>query len=234
MRRVPIGLFALALLFGGLLAVPSAQTTIRRGFSQAFFGDGTAAAPSISFGSQTGTGLFYGGDGKVGIALGSGTTPMLLFGGTTSSFPAFKRTTSTIQARLADDSGLADFQAGTAKFGNLASPTSVILIASTAPTVSSGFGTSPTIASNNGTAAFTINVGTGGTASSGVVGLLAATTGWNCFVNDLTAAAAHVAYNTRQTASTTTSATLENQTTSTGVAVAWAASDILRVSCFAY
>jgi hypothetical protein len=103
-----------------------------------------------------------------------------------------------------------------------------------APTVSSGFGTSPSVAANNGPLAFTINVGTGGSATSGVVGLPTALTGWNCWVNDLTAAAGHVAYNTRQTASTVSTATLENQTTSTGAAIAWAASDILRISCVAF
>jgi hypothetical protein len=111
---------------------------------------------------------------------------------------------------------------------------SVLLMSVTAPTVSSGFGTSPTIPSNNGTAAFTVNVGTGGTASSGVIALPTATTGWNCFTNNITASAGHRADNTRQTASSTTTATIENQTISTGAAVAWTASDIIRVSCFAY
>jgi hypothetical protein len=109
-----------------------------------------------------------------------------------------------------------------------------MLLNGIAPTIASGFGTSPSIPSNNGTAAFTVNVGTGGSATSGVLTMPTASTGWICHVNDLTAAAAHVAYNTRQTASSTTSVTLENQTTSTGAAVAWAASDILQVSCFAY
>ena len=103
-----------------------------------------------------------------------------------------------------------------------------------APTVSSGFGTSPSIPSNNGPLAFTVNVGTGASASSGVIGLPTAPTGWNCWVNDLTAAAGHVAYNTRQTASSVSTATFENQTTSTGAAIAWASADILRVSCVAY
>jgi hypothetical protein len=134
----------------------------------------------------------------------------------------------------ASSAGLFTFSAGAKLAASQSFSTIGVLFASTAPTISSGFGTSPTIANTNGTASFTINVGTGGTATSGVVGLPTATTGWTCWVNDLTAAAGHVAYNTRQTASTTTTATLENQTTSTGAAVAWAASDILRVSCFAY
>jgi hypothetical protein len=113
--------------------------------------------------------------------------------------------------------------------------TTNLLISATAPTISSGFGTSPSVAANNGTAAFTIDVGTGGTATNGVIGLPTATTGWNCFTTDITARAAHVAdTHTVQTASTTASATIENQTISTGAAVAWTASDIVRVSCFAY
>lgn len=99
------------------------------------------------------------------------------------------------------------------------------------PTIASGFGITPTVPGGKSTTAFTVNVGTGGSATSGVLTMPAATAGWTCQVNDLTAAAAHVAYNTRQTASTTTTVTVENQTTSTGAAVAWAASDILNLSC---
>lgn len=234
MRTLKVTAFALALFLGGLVAVPEAQTTIKRGFAMAFFGDGSAAAPSMSFSSQSGTGWFYGGDGKMGLGLGSGTTPMVLFGGTTSSFPALKRSAAVLQARLADDSAFANVEANFVTGSSGFKTGSTTLVVSVVPTIGSGFGTTPTIPSGASTAAFTVNVGTGGTATSGVITLLAATTGWNCFVNDITAAAAHVAYNTVQTASTTTSVTLENQTKSTGAAVAWAASDILRVSCFAY
>jgi hypothetical protein len=111
----------------------------------------------------------------------------------------------------------------------------VLLASATAPTVSSGFGSSPSIASNNGTASFTVNVGTGGTASAGVIGLPTATTGWNCNTTNITATAANRGdQRTVQTASSTTSATIQNQTISTGAALAWSASDIIRVSCFAY
>lgn len=173
-------------------------------------------------------------DGVITLFNAAGTNfTSLQFGGGTSSFPELKRNSAQIDVRLADDSGYATLS-GTFNVATNLQFGGKLFANNSAPTISSGFGTSPSVASNNGTAAFTINVGTGGAATSGVVGLPTATTGWNCFVNDLTAAAAHVAYNTRQTASTTTTATLENQTTSTGAAVAWAASDILRVSCFAY
>ena len=109
-----------------------------------------------------------------------------------------------------------------------------LLVSNAAPTYGSGFGTLPSIATNNGTAAFTVNVGTGGSATSGVINMPTATTGWICNVNDRTAAAAHVAYNTRQTATTVSSVTVENQTTSTGAAVAWGSGDIITLSCFGY
>lgn len=111
---------------------------------------------------------------------------------------------------------------------------SKLIASATNPTIASGFGSSPSVVTPNGTVAFTVNVGTGGTATAGVITMPTAPTGWACGVNDITAAAAHVAYNTRQTASSVTSVTVENQTLSTGAAVAWAASDILRLECSPY
>jgi len=100
---------------------------------------------------------------------------------------------------------------------------------SVAPTISSGFGTSPSIAANHGTIAFTVNVGTGGSATSGVIGLPTAANGWICSANDQTTTSTTV-FMTKQTASSTTSATIGNFSTS-GVAAAWVASDIINVSC---
>lgn len=105
----------------------------------------------------------------------------------------------------------------------------------TAPTIASGFGTSPSVVVSNGTAAFTINVGTGGSATSGVITLPAATTGWVLHIENLTAQAANRAsVRTCQTASTTTSATIQNQNVATGAATAWAASDVLSILATAY
>jgi hypothetical protein len=103
------------------------------------------------------------------------------------------------------------FQLGGAK--------SIIL---TAPTISSGFGTSPSIASNNFSSTFRVNVGTGGVATSGVVGLPTASNGWNCVVQDLSTNVV-----TRQTASNTTTVTVT-------AASAWTASDILIFICAGY
>lgn len=147
----------------------------------------------------------------------------LQFGGTTSSFPAIKVSSNTFQMRLADDSAFTTVVAATYDAsGGAYKVNNNVIVSSTAPTISSGFGTSPSIVANNGTGAFTVNVGTGGVATSGVIGLPTATTGWNCFVIDRTTNVV-----TRETATTTTTATLT-------AASAWAASDILQVSCFGY
>ena len=112
---------------------------------------------------------------------------------------------------------------------------STLAISSTAPTISSGFGTTPSVVAKNGTAAFTINVGTGGTASAGVITMPTATTGYNCSVENRTGVAANRAdQRTVQTATTTTSVTVQNQTISSGAALAWTASDILALMCFGY
>lgn len=96
-----------------------------------------------------------------------------------------------------------------------------------APTISSGFGTSPSVTANNGVAHFTINVGTGGVATSGVIGLPATTNSWLCFCEDITTPGAN---RTRMTASTNNTCTVTNVAMATGVAAAWTASDILACS----
>jgi len=104
---------------------------------------------------------------------------------------------------------------GGLKFTNL-------LLSATAPTISSGFGTSPSIVQQNGTAAFEVNVGTGGSATNGVIGLPTAANGWSCTAIDMNTNDV-----TRETAFTTTSVTLT-------AASAWIASDKLLVNCAAF
>jgi len=103
-----------------------------------------------------------------------------------------------------------------------------LVISATAPTIASGFGTSPSIPTSNGTAAFTIDVGTGGAASTGVLTMPAATNGWACSVQNLSTPDSYI---TSQTATTTTSVSLKNYSRTTGLAIAWTASDILSVTC---
>jgi hypothetical protein len=120
---------------------------------------------------------------------------------------------------------------GTVTHANLKNGTSGhVWFFTTAPTISSGFGTSPSVVANNGTLAFTINVGTGGTASSGVITLPGASTGWVCFFSDQTTPGANL---TKQTANTTTSVSVTNYNTS-GTATAWSANDVLIAHCDAF
>ena len=104
-----------------------------------------------------------------------------------------------------------------------------LAFSSTAPTVS-GFGTSPSVPAGR-SAAFTIDVGTGGTASTGTITFPAATTGWIVSCYDVTTPASFV---TSQTGGTTTTATVTNYSRTTGLATAWTASDILRCTGTAY
>ena len=100
------------------------------------------------------------------------------------------------------------------------------------PTISSGFGTSPTVPSGTSSAAFTVNVGTGGTATSGVISFAtAAPTGWICHVTDRTNVGTIV---TASVSTSTTSATWTSYSRTTGLASAWAASDVLEATCNAY
>jgi hypothetical protein len=107
------------------------------------------------------------------------------------------------------------------------------LISGTAPTVSSGFGTGASITAN-GTLTFRLNVGTGGTASSGVIGLPTATNGWNAIIQVFAPVAANFLDTTAVSASTTSSVTLTNYLNSTGAAQAWPASTVLIITCTGY
>ena len=100
----------------------------------------------------------------------------------------------------------------------------------TNPTIASGFGTSPAILATN-TAAFRITIGTGGTESTGVITMPAATTGWSCTFADVTTPASFV---TDQSAYTTTSVTAVNYSRTLGTAIAWTAGDVLAVMCMGF
>lgn len=110
----------------------------------------------------------------------------------------------------------------------------VLFVSPTAPTVTSA-GTTPSVPNANGSVSFRVNVGTGGTATTVVTAMPTAPAGWNCDAQNITANAANRAgQQVVQQASTTTSATVQNQTISTGAALAFTASDIVRYICFAF
>jgi hypothetical protein len=112
------------------------------------------------------------------------------------------------------------------------------LLSHTAPVIASGFGTGATVnATNvNGTASFLIDVGTGGTATNGVLTMPAApagtvTHGWACHFEDTTTQSSTV-FQTKQIGFSPTTVTVANFDTS-GAQAAWAASDFIEATCLA-
>jgi len=151
--------------------------------------------------------------------------------GSSLVFSTTANTTLTRTARLTiANNGVATF-ANSVILPYLSMSTGKLSLSSSTPSISSGFGTGSSITSSNGGTAFLLNVGTGGTASSGVLSMgISSSTGWICNATDRTNPAAN---NTKQTATTQSTASFTNYNNS-GVATAWSASDILAVSCMAY
>ncbi|KFX63833.1 hypothetical protein KBK24_0119210 [Burkholderia sp. K24] len=106
-----------------------------------------------------------------------------------------------------------------------------LLSSTTAPTISSGFGTGPTVYANNGTAAFGIHVGTS-PGSSGILTMPTASNAWVCDGIDASQNNS-TQFLLKQTASSTTSVTL-GMFSSSGAAANFVAGDFLLVKCSAF
>jgi hypothetical protein len=110
------------------------------------------------------------------------------------------------------------------------------LFRATAPTIASGFGTSPFMGVSNGTAMFLVGVGTGGTASQGVMTMPAATNGWSCVpsyygsqpINTHTTSVLYMAANT------STSITIASYNETTGLPSPLVAGAGINVTCVGY
>jgi hypothetical protein len=96
------------------------------------------------------------------------------------------------------------------------------------PTIASGFGTSPAIYGQN-PCYFVIYVGTGGTASSGVITLVAAPTQWGCsvFYENAPSASNFITYPTTLTSTSVTFSVFSD----TATAGAWSSGQYLGVHC---
>ena len=104
-----------------------------------------------------------------------------------------------------------------------------LVVSTTLPTVSSGFGTSPTVLANN-TFCFKVTVGTGG-AANGTISLPTAPNGWLAFAADVTSGSSLFL---QLTGSTTTSVTFTSYSVTTGLAANMSAGDVVLVNCIAY
>lgn len=210
---------------GANLAVPG---TVTAGSAIVSGGNVTVAADSALFWNNNNIRLYAPSGGSALSVRGSDgvATGVVLFSSTEDN--GLSRISAGV---IGVGTGAAGSVAGTLAATNYR-VASKLSVSGTAPTISSGFGTSPTVPTNNGTAAFTINVGTGGTASSGVVAMPAATTGWLCTVSPTGAPqAAAIMYSAP---TSTTSITITNYTLTTGAALAWTASTVIGVKCVGY
>lgn len=98
------------------------------------------------------------------------------------------------------------------------------------PVILSGFGTNSSIEAANGMSAFAIRVGTGGNATSGVLGLPLATHGWYCAATDVTHPTTGGGFLVKETDSSQQSVTLTGYDPG-GTATPWTPGDLLNVSC---
>lgn len=116
-----------------------------------------------------------------------------------------------------------------------------LLISPAQPTISSGFGTSACIGASssgstcsgtvNNSTGFQINVGSGGTANTGVIAMNAtAQNGWNCTFTDLTT---HSNFPQQIPSGSSTTVVEVGGFNSSGAATAWGANDVLNATCVA-
>ena len=163
-------------------------------------------------GSSNQSGLFTTSSGEVGLSRQSSA----LVGSNTS-------------ARIGINGGVG-FTTCTSSFTTCAP-----IIIATAPTIAAAGcgGSGASITAGIGTAAFNIGVGTGPTSAGCTVTMPAASTGWNCSVNDMTTVSTTVFVQKQTGAISTTSVTFQNFS-DVAAATAPSASDVYHVVCMAY
>jgi hypothetical protein len=107
-----------------------------------------------------------------------------------------------------------------------------IIVDGNKPTINSGFGSAPSVPLGTSNAAFTVNVGTGGSASSGVIGFTHnAPNGWAVDATNLTSSAS---LEVVATPSGTNMVTLTSYSRTTGVLTPFNAGDIIVCKALAY
>ncbi len=119
---------------------------------------------------------------------------------------------------------------GSSLYGYYLGSPLTLLDSTTAPTVS-GFCTSPSVPASNGTAAFTINVGSACAGSTGTISLPTNTNGWVCDCHDVTTPASNYM---EQTGGTTQTCTMQNYSRTLGTALAFTSSDVYRCTARGY
>jgi hypothetical protein len=194
------------------------------------------AHDSVLIGSNASGGQLGARGGPQAVVIGAkaGNGSLTGFNYTILGFSAAQTTCANINNVVLIGSS-SNIDCPTGSVGNWANFDNAFLASVVAPTIASGFGTGPSVTHGASSGAFTVNVGTGGSASSGVINVSSAggpaPNGWACDVTDTTnpASSAPVSLPT-----SSTTVTINNYSRTTGAAAPWAASDVLAVKCNGY
>lgn len=169
--------------------------------------DGTAPAPAIAFASQPGLGFYRSSAGVISFTGGLTST------GSVTAATFFRSNTTGATMNLSINDGWASLLTFAGTIGST-------LKFDALPTVGSGFGTTPSITAGSTPLAGSVNVGTGGAATSGVV----------TFNGTAFPSAPFCTYST-----TTTNAVTRGTPTTTQLTLAsttaWTASDVVTWHC---
>lgn len=218
MRLTKAAVFSAVLALGMLGSMGQAKIT--RGWAFGLFADGSASAPSISFATTPTSGAFL---KSGGIAFTNGGTEVFgVLGGTLELSSGSTVSWGATSVGSAADTILARGAAGVLTATGASGTNGIRLQFNGAPTVGT-CGTSPSITSGSRDTAGSVNVGTGGTATScGVTFNATWASAPFCVANGTTTTAGNVralAVNTTTTAMTITAAS------------AWAASEVVQWVC---
>ncbi len=192
-------------------------------FSSLQFGTGSAGFAGLSFGSAaSGYGTIW-----PTAVVASGSNYSFLTNGSNVQV-----NTTTNGSLNVNGTAILGWTSSAVTYNQALKFTSTV-ISQTAPTVASGGCTSPTAVTANGTAAFSVGVGTSCSGSQPLVFTLpAATTGWMCTARNSSNGATSAPAQTG--AVSTTSVTITNFSRTLGTAAAWTDADNVVVSCMGY
>lgn len=232
------GSFTGIMLVGATGAIPAVNTFGINSFGNTTFNrvNGSIGTPGNVNNTDLLGGITFGGWGNGSLQPGraqilatateawSGSTFGVSIGFNTTQAGGSRAQAMLLKGGVIIGTGTTDPGAGNLGFINLA-------LSGTAPTISAGFCTSPSIPANNGTVAFTINVGSACAASTGTLGMPTAANGWVCDFHDVTTPASNVV---EQTGGATNTVTLTNYARTTGLAANFTSSDVIRAKCVAY
>ncbi len=225
---------------GAVVATPSASFNLN-GFtvtSNKFHGitraqiqwNGNSPPNDADIPGTASSGSYYYGSGLIGpgMQLSGGPTAassFLIFNVGNGGM-CFAKQDNSANLFCIDNNGNPTFVSGSSPWR-----TALGLPTTAAPTISSGFGGgTPTISAPNGALAFRVTIGTA-SGSTGVLAMPTATTGWNCFANDLTTHTTANAFVMQNASGSDASHAAFTSYSDIMGAATWVNGDVIAISC---